>query len=341
MKAVVLEERGAQGLRYGAFADPAPVAGEAVMRVRAAAVNRVDLYMRDDGRGIRHELPLVLGVDGVGEIVEAPSGSGLTPGLPAILYPAGFCGDCRFCLAGDQPLCESVAYAGEHRHGTFAEYVAMPARCFLPLPDGLDPLQAATLPVAYLTAWRMLFGKRALGPGETVLIMGVGGGVSAACLQLAKRVGARALVTSSSAEKLAKAAELGADAGLDYTREPVAKRVLELTGGAGVDMVIDNVGAASWGESLRALRRGGRIVTCGATTGDQPPAELRRLFIRQLEIYGSTLGSVEELRRLLALVAAGELRPVVDSVLPLSEVAAAFERVAGGQQFGKVVLRID
>ncbi|SME90930.1 NADPH:quinone reductase [Tistlia consotensis] len=340
MKALVLEERGAAGLDLRDFPDPTPAPGEAVMRVAAASINRVDLYMRDDGRGIRHALPMVLGVDGAGEIVEAPAGSGLRPGQPVVLYPAGFCGRCRFCLAGDQPLCEQVAYSGEHRHGTFAEYVAMPAACFLPLPEGVDPLAAATLPVAYLTAWRMLFGKQALGAGETVLIMGVGGGVGAACLQLARLTGARALVTSSSAEKLAKAAELGAEAGIDYRREPVAKRVLELTGGQGVDLVIDNVGEVSWGDSLRAVRRGGRIVTCGATTGDQPPADLRRLFIRQIAIFGSTLGSVEEFRRLLAVVAAGDLAPVIDQVRPLAAFREAFGRVESGSQFGKVVLRV-
>jgi NADPH:quinone reductase-like Zn-dependent oxidoreductase len=341
MKAVVLEQRGKDGLRIGAFADPVPAPGEAVMKVKAGAINRVDLYMRDSGAGISHNLPLVLGVDGAGEIVEAPKGSNLKPGDAVILYPMAHCGQCRACRAGDQPNCVKFNIAGETRHGTFADYIAMPERCFLAKPEALSWQAAATLPVAYLTAWRMMFGKDPLLPSETVLIMGIGGGVSSACLQMATMIGARAIVTSSSQEKLAWAAELGADAGIDYANEKVARRVAEITAGAGVDMVIDNVGEASWGDSLRSLRRGGRLVTCGATTGAHPSADIQRLFVRQLAVYGSTMGSLEEFCQLVDVVGRGKIVPLIDKAYGLADIAQGFERMERGEQRGKLVVDLS
>lgn len=341
MKAVVLEERGKEGLRIGEFDEPKPAPGEAVMKVKAGAINRVDLYMRDSGAGISHELPLILGVDGAGEIVEAPEGSSLKPGDPVILYPMAYCGACRACRAGDQPNCGKFNIAGETRHGTFAEYIAMPEKCFLAKPEGLSWQAAATLPVAYLTAWRMMFGKAPLLPSETVLIMGIGGGVSSACLQMAGMIGARAIVTSSSRDKLDWAQDLGADAGIDYGTEKVARRVMEMTAGAGVDMVIDNVGEASWGDSLRALRRGGRLVTCGATTGAHPSADIQRLFVRQLAVYGSTMGNLEEFRQLIDVAARGKIVPLVDKAYALADIARGFERMEHGQQRGKLVVDLE
>ena len=310
------------------------------MRVHAAGLNRVDLYMRDNGGGITHTLPLTLGVEAAGVVVEADVDSGLKPGQKAVLYSNAFCERCRYCLAGDQPLCVQARLMGEHRDGGFAEYVTMPSRCFFPLPESADLVEAGALMVAYLTAWRMLFGKRALRPGETVLVVGVGGGVAVAALQLALHAGARVLVTSSSDQKIERALALGAHGGVNYRTEKVAQRVLALTSGEGVDLVIDSVGEASWGDSLRSLRRGGRLVTCGATTGGNPPAEIQRLFIRQLEIYGSTGGSMEEFRQVVALFASGDLKPVIDRRYPLDDVHVAFDRLERGEQFGKVVLTI-
>ena len=254
-----------------------------------------------------------------------------------MLYSEDFCGQCRYCLAGDQPLCERVKIMGEHRHGGFAEYVAMPSRCFLPLPDDADLVAAGALMTGHLTAWRMMFGKRALRPGESVMIVGIGGGVAVACLQLAKLIGARAFVTSSSDAKIARAIELGAAGGVNYTKDKVAKAILEMSGG-GVDMVIDSVGAASWANSLRSLRRGGRLVTCGATSGSNPPADLQRVFIRQLEIYGSTGGSIGEFRQLLDVFARGLVKPEIDSTFTMSDIRGAFDRLHAGAQFGKVSL---
>src|SRR6516165_5741456 len=325
MKAAVLERRGVDGVVWRDFPDPVPAPGESVLKVAASSVNRVDLYMRDDGRGITHILPQVMGVEASGEIVEAASDGGLKPGTKAILFSEAYCGKCRYCLAGDQPLCENVKIMGEHRHGGFAEYVAMPSRCFFPLPDDADLEAAGALMTGHLTAWRMLFGKRALQPGESVLIVGVGGGVAAACLQLARLVGARAFVTSSSDEKIARAAALGAEAGVNSANEKMSKAILEMSGG-GVDMVIDSVGATTWGESLKSLRRGGRLVTCGATTGADPPADLQRVFIRQLEIYGSTGGSIGEMRQLLDVFNRGLVKPIVDSRFAMADIPSALAR---------------
>lgn len=337
MKAAVLERRGADGVSWREFPDPVPAPGESVLRVAASSLNRVDLYMRDNAAGITHALPQVMGVEAAGEIVEAEPGSGLKPGMKAVLFSEAYCGRCRYCLAGDQPLCENVKIMGEHRHGGFAEYIAMPSRCFMPLPDDADLVAAGALMTGHLTAWRMLFGKKTLQPGESVLIVGIGGGVAVACLQLARLVGARIFVTSSSDAKIERAVEMGASGGVNYQRDRVSNAILQMSDG-GVDMVIDSVGEASWGESLRSLRRGGRLVTCGATTGSNPPADLQRVFIRQLEIYGSTGGSVGEFRQLLDVFNRGLVKPVVDETFEMPDIRRAFDRLASGAQFGKVSL---
>jgi NADPH:quinone reductase-like Zn-dependent oxidoreductase len=337
LKAAVLERHGVEGVSWREYPDPRPGPGHSVLRVAASSLNRVDLYMRDSGAGITHSLPQVMGVEAAGEVAEAAPGSGLKPGMKAILYPDAFCGKCRYCLAGDQPLCESVKIMGEHRDGGFADYVAMPSQCFFPLPKDVDLVAAGALMTGHLTAWRMLFGKRALQPGESVLIVGIGGGVAVACLQLAKMVGARIFVTSSSDAKIAHAVDLGAEGGVNYRNDRVSKTILKMSGG-GVDMAIDSVGEASWGESLKSLRRGGRLVTCGATTGANPPADLQRVFIRQLEIYGSTGGSVGEFRQLLDVFNRGLVKPCVDSTFRMADIRAAFDRLHSGAHFGKVSL---
>jgi NADPH:quinone reductase-like Zn-dependent oxidoreductase len=337
MKAAVLERRGAEGVSWRDFSDPAPAPGESVLKVVASSLNRVDLYMRDNGGGITHTLPQVMGVEAAGEIVHAEPGSGLMVGMKAVLFPEAYCNRCRYCLAGDQPLCENVKIMGEHRHGGFAEYIAMPSRCFMPLPDDADLVAAGALMTGHLTAWRMLFGKKTLQPGESVLIVGIGGGVAVACLQLAKLAGARVFVTSSSDAKIERAIALGVSGGVNYQRDRVSNAILQMSNG-GVDMVIDSVGESSWGESLRSLRRGGRLVTCGATTGSNPPADLQRLFIRQLEIYGSTGGSLSEFRQLLDVFNRGLVRPVVDVTFAMADIRSAFEHLASGAQFGKISL---
>ena len=316
--------------------------GEVLVRIHAATLNRVDLYMRDSGAGITHRLPQVMGIDGAGTVAAVDEAEPLLrAGQRVLLHPGISCGRCEFCARGEGVLCPGVSYLGEHRDGTLAQYVSLPARNVFPMPEGFSFEEAAALGVNHLTAWRMLFTKAQLKPWETVLIFGVGGGVSLAALQLAKWAGARAIVTSREDAKLERARALGADHAVNGAREDVAKAVLALTNGRGVDVVVENVGAAVWGSALRSVVRGGRIVTCGATSGDQPPADLRRIFIRQLQILGSTLGDLHEMGALLKACAGGALRPVIDSTWALDEVHAALNRLESGAQFGKVAVRVD
>jgi NADPH:quinone reductase-like Zn-dependent oxidoreductase len=340
MKAFVLAHRQPSGVAVREVPMPVRQRGEVLLRVHAAALNRVDLYMRDSGAGITHRLPQILGVEAAGVVAQADADSAWRVGQKAVVYSNVFCGQCRYCLAGDQPLCVHAHIMGEHRDGAFADYVVMPERCILPLHQSADLTEAGALMAAYLTAWRMVFGKRALRSGETVLVVGIGGGVAVACLQLARMVGAKVLVTSSSDAKIDRALALGAGMGINYRHDNVAKQVLAHTGGEGVDMVIDSVGESSWSDSLRSLRRGGRLVTCGATSGAHPSADLQRMFIRQLEVYGSTGGSLDEARALLRVFAEGQIRPVIDRQFSLDEAPAALEHLASSAQFGKVVLRM-
>lgn len=321
---------------------PRRAPGEVLVRVRAATLNRVDLYMRDSGAGITHRLPQIMGIDGAGTVEEVDDGEALLqPGQRVLLHPGISCGRCEFCARGEGVLCPGVSYLGEHRDGTLAQYVSLPARNVFAMPEGFTFEEAAALGVNHLTAWRMLFNKAQLKPWETVLVFGIGGGVSLAALQLAKWMGAKAIVTSRDDAKLERALALGADHAVNGARQDVAKAVLALTGGRGVDVVIENVGAAVWGSALRAVVRGGRIVTCGATSGDQPPADLRRVFIRQLQILGSTLGDLHEMDALLRACAGGAIRPVIDSTWALDELHAALDRLEAGAQFGKIAVRVE
>ena len=234
-----------------------------------------------------------------------------------------------------------MQYFGEHRDGSFAQWISVPSRNVFPMPQALSFVQAAALGVNHLTAWRMLFTKAQLKPWETVLVFGIGGGVSLAAMQLAKTVGARVIVTSRDEAKLQRALQMGADHGIHSSTQDVAKAVLAYTDGRGVDVVIENVGAAVWSSAMKSLVRGGRLVTCGATSGDQPPADLRRIFIRQLQILGSTLGDYSELRALLMFVERHGIVPVIDSEYPLERIHEALNRLESGQQFGKVGLSFE
>ena len=342
MKAVFLNGHGGnEVVQVGERPMPQRKQGEVLVRMRAATLNRVDLYMRDSGAGIRHQLPLIMGVDGAGVIEEVDAQEQLLkPGQRVVLYSGVTCGRCEFCQHGEPVLCTSMQTLGEHCDGTLAEYISVPAGNVFPIPEGLSFEEAAALGVNYLTAWRMLFTKAQLKPWETVLVFGIGGGVSLAGMQLAKAAGARVIVTSREQHKIDRALELGADAGICSSTEDVQKRVMELTGGRGVDIVFENVGEAVWSTALKSLIRGGRIVTCGATTGDQPGADLRRLFVRQLQIFGSSLGNLGEFHDLLQFVQRTGLRPIVDSRFALGDVHAALNRLESGQHFGKIALHL-
>jgi NADPH:quinone reductase-like Zn-dependent oxidoreductase len=318
---------------------PTRRAGEALVRMHAATLNQVDLYMRNSGAGITHELPQIMGLDGAGVVEEVDAAeSELAVGQRVVVFAGVSCGRCEFCQRGESVLCVKMQYLGEHRDGTFAQWISVPLRNLFPMPQGLSFVQAAALGVNHLTAWRMVFTKAQLKPWETVLVFGIGGGVSLAALQLAKTMGAKVIVTSRNDAKLQRALQMGADHGINSSTQDVAKAVLAATGGRGVDVVIENVGAAVWSAAMKSLVRGGRLVTCGATSGDQPPADLRRIFIRQLQILGSTLGTSAEFRDLLLFVQRHGIVPVIDSEFALDRIHDALNRLESGQQFGKVGL---
>lgn len=320
--------------------EPAFEAGSVRVRVRAAALNHLDIWVR---QGLpAPPLPHTLGSDMAG-VIEAVADDveGWSVGDEVIIDPGLSCGSCERCFAGEHSECADFHLVGEGCCGTFAEQVVVPAACCFPRPPHMSWEESAAFGLVFLTAYRMLFTRGQLRAGETVLIVGVGGGVATAALQLAVAAGARVLVTSSSEAKLCMAAELGAAGGIDYTTTPkVAKAVLALTDGRGVDMVVDSVGQASWKQSLLSLRKGGRLVTCGATTGGDPSAMIQRIFWNQLSVLGSTMGSRGDMRAVLALAEQANLKPVVDKVFPLGDAQEAFARLERGEQFGKIVLNV-
>ncbi len=342
MKAVYLEHYGEpESLVVGERPTPEPAANEVRVKLHAASFNRVDLYMCSGGKGISHSLPLTLGVDGAGVIDKL--GAEVTRrevGERVVVYPAHYSEFSEFSRRGDQMLCTDCKIPGEHIDGTYAEYICVPAVNAFPIGAELSFEAAATLPTAYLTAWRMVMTQAKLRPAETVLIHGVGGGVSTAALQFAKMMGAHVLVTSSSDAKLTRAAGLGADVCINYRDEDVLERVMQSTVGRGVDVVVENVGEATWPITLKSVIRGGRVVVCGATSGPHPSAELQRVFIRQLHIIGSTLGNHEEFRTLILAAERGEFSPVIDKTYDFEHAPEALTYLASGQQQGKLVLRI-
>ena len=343
MRAVVIREYG--GLDRVMVEDlPRPAVQEAhdvVVALKAAALNRLDLFVIGGLPGISHRFPHVIGADGAG-IVETV-GSAVTrvkPGDRVMINPGLSCGACASCLAGDQSLCPSFGVLGEQVPGTFAEAVRVPETNVAVLPADVSWSAAAAFPLATITAWRMLATRAAVQPAESVLIWGIGGGVALAALASAKLLGARVIVTSSSDEKLARAKTLGADETINHATADVAKEVRRLTARRGVNVVVDSVGEKTWETSLRCLGRGGRLVTCGATTGPMVQTDLRKLFWHGWSILGSTMGSHAEFARIAALFGRGALVPVVDSVLPLARAREAFARMEQGGQFGKLVLAI-
>jgi zinc-binding alcohol dehydrogenase/oxidoreductase len=317
MKAVrIHEDCGPEVLRYEEAPDPVPGGGEVLVELRAASLNHLDLWLRQGLPSVPK--PRILGADGAGVIAGTEERVVINPGLA---HEGG------------------VHVLGEHRDGTHAELVAVPRSAVHPIPAGLSFEEAAAFPLVFETAYRMLVTKAALQPGEWVLIWGIGSGVATAALAIAKALGANAVVTSSSEAKLARARELGADATVDHATEDVPARVRELSGG-GAHVVVEHVGEATWARSLASARTGGRVVVCGATSGPNPPAALHRIWWRELEIYGSTMGTPADFKGAYDLIAAGKARPVIDSVFPLAEARAAHERMERGDQLGKIVLRI-
>jgi len=340
MNAAVIHQFGAlDAVTVDDVPEPTPGDDEVVVEIRAAALNHLDIWIRS---GRRSDLPLphILGSDAAGVIVEAGADVlGFEPGDEVVLNPGLSCMACEACRRGQHSECGTYGIVGMVRDGTFAERVAVPAVNVYPKPEHLSWEEGAALPLAHLTAWRMLFTRGGLGPGETVLIHGIGGGVALAGLQLAVQAGAEVIVTSSGADKLEKGRHHGAAHTINYRQHPeVAEAVREITGGRGVDVVLDAVGAQTWPTNLAAARKGGRIVHCGVTTGANADANLGAIYWKQLSILGSTMGSHEDFRRMLASVSAAGLRPAIDSVHPLEQAQAAQGRMERGEQFGKIVL---
>lgn len=314
---------------------------EVIVALKAASLNHIDIWNRLGATGIAFALPHILGADGAGVIAETGTKVGnLKAGDPVCLYPPTGCGQCEFCRSERDFMCIRLRVLGERLEGTYAEYVKLPARNCFPIPAGFSFQQAAAFPLVFITLWRMVVTNAALKPGETFLIIGIGGGVASAALQLAKRMGARVIVTSGSDEKLARAKNLGADHGIHHFKDTIVGAVQALTGGRGVDVVLDCVGGEVWRQSLASLARGGRLVTCGATAGGEPIDDIAAIASKQLKIYGSTLGSRREFAQAISFLNATQLTPVIDRVFPLSAAAEAQRYVEAGKQFGKVVLDI-
>ena len=311
------------------------------IRIATAALNHLDLFVFAGLPGVTIKPPWVMGADGAGIIDAVGAGvSGLHAGDTVIINPGISDRTCPYCLEGDHPLCIRYGILGEHHPGTLAEYIVVPAANVRVIPAETDMVAAAAFPLATLTAWRMVISRAQVGPGDNVLIRGIGGGVALAAMQIAKLRGARVWVTSGSDEKLSRARDLGADETINHSKEDVAKVVRAKTNKRGVDVVIDNVGEATWKQSLGALGKRGRLVTCGGTSGPMVETDVRRLFWNQWTIMGSTMGNDAEFDAMTEEFRAGRLMPVVDSVHELRDGRKAFDRLASGAQFGKVVIRI-
>jgi zinc-binding alcohol dehydrogenase/oxidoreductase len=325
VKAVrIHEDGGPEVLRYEDAPDPVAGPGEVLIGLRAASLNHLDIWLR---RGLPSApKPRILGADGAGVVVALGEGvDRFSEGDEVVINPG---------------LDEGARIVGEHMDGTHAELIALPADYIYPLPDGLTFEQAAAFPLVFETAYRMLVTRGGLQEGEWVFVWGIGGGVATAAMQVAKALGARVIVTSSSDEKLARAAELGADATVNHAEADVAAAVREATGGHGADVVVEHVGEATWKTSLQVAASGGRIAVCGATSGPNPPANLHRIWWKQLTVLGSTMGTQADFQAVYELVASGRAEPVVDKAFPLAETAAAHEHLEAGRQLGKVVLTI-
>jgi NADPH:quinone reductase-like Zn-dependent oxidoreductase len=342
MKAIVMKEHGDPSvLQYAEVPEPKIGHNEVLVKVKACALNHLDLWVRRGLPGVDIPLPHIPGSDVAGEIAKV--GEGVTTvkvGQKVVLFPGVTCGKCRACLSGRDNLCAEFTNLGYMIDGGCAEFVKCPEVNCLPYPEGLDWVHAAAIPLVFVTAWHMLVTRAQLQPAESVLVLGAGSGVGSAAIQIAKFFGARVIATAGSDEKLAKGKELGADDLIHHKTMAIGKEVRRLTSGRGVDVVFEHVGVATWADSVKSLARGGRLVTCGATTGFDAQLDLRFLFTRQLSMLGSYMGTKEELRRALQLVTQGRLKPVVDKAWPLEKCAEAHAYLEGGEQFGKVVLTI-
>jgi 2-desacetyl-2-hydroxyethyl bacteriochlorophyllide A dehydrogenase len=342
MKAIRFHQHGgAAVLRYEDVPEPVVRANDVLVRVKACALNRLDLWVRGGLPNVPIPLPHIPGSDVAGEVAQI--GAEVTTvrvGQKVVLAPGVACGKCAACISGHDNRCRQFTNLGYMIDGGCAEFVRCPEVNCLPYPENLSFEEAASIPLVFQTAWHMLVARAELQPGEDVLILGAGSGVGSAAIQVAKFFGARVTATAGTDEKLSKARELGADYVINHRSQKIRDEVRRITNKRGVDVVFEHVGTATWDDSVASLALGGRLVTCGATTGYDAKIDLRFLFSRQLSLLGSYMGAKSELQTVMKLVAAGRLKPVVDRVFPLAEAAAAHAYLEAGSQFGKVVLAV-
>ena len=344
MKAVYIEAHGGtEALVYGDRPEPEADPGEVKIQVRASALNRLDLYTRAGGRGLRREFPppLILGGDCAGDVVAAGDNvRTLQAGDRVVVNPRISCNQCSLCMSGRDDLCPRSRFMGSASDGSYAEFITVPAVNAHKIADSVTYEEAAAIPTTFLPVWNMMVRRAQLQPWETALVLSASAGVGTAAIQVAKNVvGARVIATTSTAEKAAKARELGADAVINYKEEDIAERVKALTDGAGVDVLVDHVGADFFATAFNSLRPGGRYTICGATTGLRAELHLGLLFTRQIEIYGTFMGSKEDMRQIVEMLNRGVIRPAIHQVFPLSEAAAAHETMEEANFFGKLLLR--
>jgi len=338
MKAVRIHQFGnPEVLTYEDVPDPKPRRDQVLVRVKACSLNHLDVWARKGLPGVK--LPHILGSDIAGEVAEVGGYvSGFVAGQRVLVAPMHYCGHCAKCVAGLQNFCREFTVLGNGVDGGDCELIAVPAPNVIPIPDSLDFNQAASVPLVFLTAWHMLVGRAGVRPGQTVLVLGAGSGVGIAAIQIAKLFHCRVITTAGSEAKLEKARALGADHGIDHYKQKISDEVRKITNKEGVDIVFEHVGAATWDESVKSLKSGGTLVTCGATTGPTVGLDLRHLFARQLTLLGSYMGTMGELHEVLKHVFAGRLKPVVDRVYPLRHLRAAHEHLETSQMFGKIVV---
>lgn len=341
MKAVAIRAHGGpEVVNVEDLPDPQPGPGQVVVAVRAAALNHLDIWVRKGWPGLKLAFPHILGSDVAGTVeAVGPGVEGVKAGDAVVVNPSLGCGRCERCLSGEENLCRRFSILGEHVSGGQAEKIAIAARNVLPKPANLSFEEAAAVPLTFMTAWHALVARARVRLGETVLVHAAGSGVGVAAVQIAKLFGARVIATAGSDAKLEKAKGLGADHVVNYETQDFVQEVRKLTDKKGVEVVFEHVGKTTWEKSLLSAGVGGRIVTVGATTGYDPPTDLRHVFFRQLSILGSTMGTAGELLQVLRYVGEGKLRPVVDRVLPLGDARAGQGLLTQRAQFGKIVLR--
>jgi NADPH:quinone reductase-like Zn-dependent oxidoreductase len=342
VKAIRIHEHGGlEQLRYEDAPDPQVTSPrDVIVKLEAAALNHIDIWTRMGATGMKIPMPHILGADGAGVVVEVGAEvRSVKTGDRICLYSFTGCGQCEFCLSDRDFMCIHVKGIGEGLDGTYAEYVKVsPENCF-PVPSYMTFDEGAAFPLVFVTLWRMLFTNARLQPGETMLVIGIGGGVAGAALQVGHRCGARVIVTSGSEDKLQRAIALGAVHGINHRERDIAEAVKEFTAGRGVDVVVDSVAGEVWQQNLAALAPGGRLVTCGATAGWQPNDDIETIVAKNLQIHGSTLGSREDFRQLLNFLNTSEIHPIIDRKYPLSDARAAQKRMEKARQFGKILLQ--